>query len=98
MLWPVAAGSMRTSAETCDGLVAASAIAGKHAPECAMIDTILLTSGNAQGERAACSEQLRAQEDRVFSVIGDEFRIELSGDRLTLISRSGETLVYRARR
>jgi len=43
-----------------------------------------------------CSDAVVAQEDHVLSVLGDGFRAEVDGDRLTLTSRDGLGLVYRA--
>ena len=58
-------------------------------------DEIRLTSERVERERGDCSVTLETQEVRVRRVIG-AFRVELSDDRLTLISRFGETLSYRA--
>lgn len=44
----------------------------------------------------SCSEQLVDQEDHVLSVLGDGFRVEIDGRSLTLTSRDGLGLVYRA--
>jgi heat shock protein HslJ len=43
-----------------------------------------------------CSAAVVAQEDHVLSVLGDGFRAEVEGDRLTLVSRDGLGLTYRA--
>ena len=61
-------------------------------------DEIYWTGSRANVAFEACSDQLQAQELRAIEVMSDGFRIELSGDRLTLISRFGETLIYRAAR
>lgn len=67
-------------------------------------DELLLTTF---GERAdspnvaddgtpTCSAAVVAQEDHVLSVLGDGFRAEVEGQRLTLTSRDGLGLAYRA--
>jgi len=43
-----------------------------------------------------CKEAVVAQENHVLSVLGDGFRAEIDGQRLTLISRDGLGLSYRA--
>ncbi len=43
-----------------------------------------------------CSAAVVAQEDHVLSVLGDGFRAEVDGDRLTLVSRDGLGLIYLA--
>ena len=43
-----------------------------------------------------CAEVVIAQENHVLSVLGDGFRAEVDGRRLTLISRDGLGLTYRA--
>lgn len=47
----------------------------------------------ADGE---CPDELWKQDSLVVTVIGDEFRAEVEGDRLTLTSMGGDGLVYRA--
>lgn len=44
-----------------------------------------------------CDEAVVGQEDHVLSVLGDGFRAEIDGERLTLVSRDGLGLTYRAR-
>lgn len=43
-----------------------------------------------------CPAAVVAQEDHVLSVLGDGFRAEVQGDQLTLVSRDGLGLTYRA--
>ena len=47
----------------------------------------------ADGE---CPNELWEQDSLVVTVVGDEFRAEVDGDRLTLSSMGGDGLVYRA--
>jgi heat shock protein HslJ len=44
-----------------------------------------------------CPPAAVEQERVVLQVLGDGFRAEVDGDRLTLTSRGGDGLVYRAR-
>jgi heat shock protein HslJ len=67
-------------------------------------DEVLLTTfgerddspNTADDGTTTCSAAVVAQEDHVLSVLGDGFRGEVEGDRLTLISRDGLGLTYRA--
>lgn len=54
---------------------------------------IIVPNMSAEGE---CSDDLWKQDSRVISVLEDEFRAEVQGDRLTLTSMGGDGLVYRA--
>lgn len=54
---------------------------------------ILVPESEARGE---CTEDLRAQDDHVVTVLGDGFRASVEGDQLTLTSQGGLGLVYRA--
>ena len=49
---------------------------------------------SADGE---CPDELWKQDSLVVTVVGDEFRADVAGDRLTLTSMGGDALVYRAR-
>lgn len=49
----------------------------------------------AEGE---CPDELWKQDSLVVTVVGDEFRAEVDGDRLTLSSMGGDGLIYRAER
>ena len=55
---------------------------------------IVVPDLSAQGE---CSDEMSRQDSLVVTVIGDEFRTDVSGDRLTLTSMGGDGLRYRAR-
>lgn len=55
---------------------------------------ILVPESEARGE---CTEDLRAQDDHIVTVLGDGFRATVEGDQLTLTSQGGLGLVYRAR-
>lgn len=67
-------------------------------------DEVLLTtfgesddSPNVGGDGTpTCDDAVIAQENHVLSVLGDGFRAEVDGQRLTLISRDGLGLTYRA--
>ena len=67
-------------------------------------DEILLTTfGEREGSpnvaddgTPTCSAAVIAQEDHVLSVLGDGFGAEVEGDQLTLSSRDGLGLTYRA--
>jgi heat shock protein HslJ len=67
-------------------------------------DEILLTTFGVRDDSpnvaadgtTTCDEALVAQESHVLSVLGDGFRVEADGSRLTLISRDGLALNYRA--
>lgn len=50
---------------------------------------------SADGE---CSRDLVRQDGLAVTVVGDEFRASIDGDRLTLTSMGGDGLVYRAER
>ncbi|MEX1178473.1 MAG: META domain-containing protein [Nitriliruptor sp.] len=50
----------------------------------------------AEDGTTSCDEAVVAQEDQVLSVLGDGFRAEVDGQQLTLTSRDGLGLVYRA--
>lgn len=54
---------------------------------------IVVPELSANGE---CSDAMSKQDSLVVTVIGDEFRAEISGDRLTLTSMGGDGLGYRA--
>lgn len=56
-------------------------------------EEIVVTESEARGE---CTENLRAQDDHVVTVLGDGFRASVEGDQLTLTSQGGLGLVYRA--
>lgn len=43
-----------------------------------------------------CEQDVVRQEDHVLSVLGDGFRAEIDGEQLTLVSRDGLALTYRA--
>lgn len=43
-----------------------------------------------------CPDELWKQDSLVVTVIGDEFRAEVDGNRLTITSMGGDGLVYRA--
>jgi heat shock protein HslJ len=66
-------------------------------------DEILLTTFGQRDDSpnvaadgtTTCAPAVVAQEDHVLSVLGDGFRAELDGQRLTLLSRDGLGLVYR---
>lgn len=58
-------------------------------------DEIVITELSADLE---CPEELAAQDDHVVAVLGDGFRVEIDGDRLSVTSRDGRGLVYRADR
>ena len=49
----------------------------------------------AEGE---CPSELSKQDSLVVTVVGDEFRAEVDGDKLTLTSMGTDGLVYRAQR
>jgi heat shock protein HslJ len=67
-------------------------------------DEILLTTFGQRDDSpnvaadgtTTCAPAVVAQEDHVLSVLGDGFRAELDGQRLTLLSRDGLGLRYRA--
>jgi heat shock protein HslJ len=67
-------------------------------------DEVLLTSFGQRADSPnvaadgtpTCDEAVIAQEDHVLSVLGDGFRAEVEGRRLTLTSRDGLGLSYRA--
>jgi len=54
---------------------------------------IVVPELSADGE---CPDHLWKQDSLVVTVVGDEFRAEVEGDRLTLTSMGGDGLVYRA--
>lgn len=58
-------------------------------------DEVVITELSADLE---CPEDLAAQDDHVVAVLGDGFRVEIDGDRLSVTSRDGRGLVYRADR
>lgn len=43
-----------------------------------------------------CPDDVWAQDDHVVDVLGDGFRVNIAGDQLTLTSRGGRGLAYRA--
>lgn len=51
----------------------------------------------AAADTTSCEAAVAAQEDHVLSVLGDGFRAEVDGQRLTLRSRDDLGLLYRAR-
>lgn len=67
-------------------------------------DEILLTTFGQRDDSpnvaadgtTTCDEAVVEQENQVLSVLGDGFRAEIDGQRLTLISRDGLGLTYRA--
>lgn len=67
-------------------------------------DEILLTTFGVRDDSpnvaadgtTTCDEAVVSQEDQVLSVLGDGFRVEIDGPRLTVISRDGLGLQYRA--
>jgi heat shock protein HslJ len=56
-------------------------------------DTVMLDYGWAG---PACPPDVDAQEQHVIAVLGNGFRAEIDGDRLTVSSSNGPGLVYRA--
>lgn len=54
---------------------------------------IIVPELSADGE---CPDDLWEQDSLVVTVVGDEFRAAVEGDRLTLTSMGGDGLVYRA--
>ncbi|MFQ5967982.1 MAG: META domain-containing protein [Acidimicrobiia bacterium] len=58
-------------------------------------DTVQFTSFSADGE---CRTEVRSQDSQVVTVLGDGFRVEIDGDRLTVTASGGEGLSYRAER
>ncbi len=54
---------------------------------------IVVPTLSADGE---CPSDLTRQDSLVVTVVADEFRAEVEGDRLTLTSMGGDGLVYRA--
>ena len=54
---------------------------------------IVVPTLSAEGE---CPAELWKQDSQVVTVIGDEFRVAVDGDRLTLTSMGGDGLGYRA--
>lgn len=54
---------------------------------------VVFTELSAEGE---CDPDLAEQDDHVVAVLGDGFRVEVDGQRLTLWSAGDEGLVYRA--
>lgn len=67
-------------------------------------DEILLTTFGQRDDSpnvaadgtTTCDEAVVDQEDQVLSVLGDGFRAEIDGQHLTLVSRDGLGLTYRA--
>ncbi len=67
-------------------------------------DEVLLTTFGVRDDSpnvaadgtTTCDDAVVDQEDHVLSVLGDGFRAEIDGQRLTLTSRDGLGLVYRA--
>lgn len=45
-----------------------------------------------------CSDELSNQDSLVVTVVGDEFRVAIDGETLTITSMGGDGLVYRAER
>jgi heat shock protein HslJ len=56
-------------------------------------DTILFGTFGAEGK---CPARLRSQDGHVVGALGDGFRPEIDGDRLTIIGRFDQGLDYRA--
>lgn len=56
-------------------------------------DVILFTTFGAEGN---CPEELREQDGHVVGALGDGFRPEIEGDRLTIVGRFQQGLEYRA--
>jgi heat shock protein HslJ len=56
---------------------------------------VVFTELSAEGE---CDPSLADQDGHVVTVLGDGFRVEIDGERLTLRSTGGEGLTYRAQR
>jgi heat shock protein HslJ len=54
---------------------------------------IIVPELSADGE---CPDELWNQDSLVVTVVGDEFRAEVDGDKLTLTSMGGDGLAYRA--
>lgn len=88
-----------------DGTMSASTGCRTFAGEWIEIgDEILLTTFGQRDDSpnvaadgtTTCGEAVVRQEDHVLSVLGDGFRAEVDGGQLTLISRDGLALTYRA--
>jgi heat shock protein HslJ len=58
-------------------------------------DEILFATFGAEGD---CPEELQEQDGHVVGVLGDGFTVEIDGDQLTVLSRGGLGLTYRASR
>jgi heat shock protein HslJ len=56
-------------------------------------DEILFTDLAAEGR---CSAELRRQDGHVLNVLGDGFTAEIEGETLTVLSKGGQGLQYRA--
>lgn len=56
-------------------------------------DVVLFNSFSAGGE---CSAELARQDGHVVTVLGDGFRVNISGDKLTVTASGGEGLGYTA--
>jgi heat shock protein HslJ len=56
-------------------------------------DQIVVPESAMEGE---CPADLAGQDAHVTAALGDGFRVEVAGDRLTLTGRDGQGLVYRA--
>jgi heat shock protein HslJ len=54
-------------------------------------DEVVATELAAEGD---CPSEVRAQDSHVVSVIGDGFRVDIEGRRLTVTSRDGAEFVY----
>ncbi|HEX2074490.1 MAG TPA: META domain-containing protein [Geodermatophilus sp.] len=55
-------------------------------------DTVRPAGYAVEGE---CPDDLRRQDGHVVAVLGEGFRVEIEGDRLTVTGRDGQGLVYR---
>lgn len=56
-------------------------------------DEVLFATFGAEGN---CPEELREQDGHVVGVLGDGFTVKIDGDQLTIFSRGGLGLAYRA--
>jgi heat shock protein HslJ len=78
---------------TLEGHTGCRALAGAYVLEGG---EVRVTRLELEGDTAGCPDAAVAQDRLVASVLGDGFRAEVEGDRLTLTSRGGEGLGYRA--
>jgi heat shock protein HslJ len=76
-----------------EGHTGCRAFAGEYEPR---EGEVRLTRLALEGDTGACPGAAAAQDGLVVSVLGDGFRAGVEGDRLTVSSRGGQTLVFRA--